>query len=202
MVGVLHGRLARALARHAGVRIFRFFERPLTAAGAPAAAPPGLQLRKLDASEAVALCADPELDLAPERVREAYARGDLCAGAFDGGRLAGYCWFAFSPAPHLDGVWVDFAPEVVWIYKSLVRPSHRGRGLAPALYSMAHKLRIGHARRKSLVCVEAHNAPSVRAALRSGHAPAGYAAYARHRNRLSTWHSPDARRHAVRFHLP
>lgn len=30
--------------------------------------------------------------------------------------------------------WADFHNEAVWIYKSLVLPSHRGRAIAQALY--------------------------------------------------------------------
>lgn len=156
----------------------------------------------LERAEVLSLCADPNLDLASERVGEAYARGDLCAGAFLGERLAGYCWFAFSPVPHLDGVWVDFAPDAVWIYKSLVRPAHRGRGVAPALYGFVDRVGAERTRRGSLICVEAHNRASISAALKAGHAPAGYALYARLRHRLSTWYSASARRNAVRFYVP
>ncbi len=201
MSGLLHGRIARALARHAGVRIFRFFGRLLDAGRSPPAAH-GVQLRMLELPEVMAHCAEPDLDLAAERVREAYTRGDLCAGAFDGGRLAGYCWFAFAPVPHLDGVWADFAPDAVWIYKSLVRPSHRGRRLAPALYGFADLLGTERARRRSLICVETHNAPSISAAARSGHTAAGSAAYRLRNGVVSAWYSPEAQRQALRFYVP
>lgn len=201
MPGTLHGRIARALARRAGVRIFRLFGRALRAAG-PVPAREGLHLRVLEMPAVNALAADPELDLAAERVNEAYARGDACAAAFKGGELAGYCWFAFSPLPHLDGVWVDFAPDVVWIYKSFVRPAHRGKGVAPALYGFADILGPGRGRGSALICVETHNGASIAAARRSGHASAGSAAYRVRQGSVSAWYSPEARRRALRFYLP
>ena len=60
-------------------------------------------------------------------MRAAYARGDLCVGAFSWGELIGYCWFAPSAAPHMDRAWIDFPPDVVYTYKSYVRPPCRGR---------------------------------------------------------------------------
>lgn len=125
----------RRLARRAGVRVFRLFARPLADREANAIGWPNIKLRIIQEVDLLPLCADADLDLEQGRIKAAYARGDLCVGAYDhAGLLVGYCWLAFSALPHLDGVWVDFGPEVVWRYKSLVRPSHRGRGIASALY--------------------------------------------------------------------
>jgi hypothetical protein len=60
----------------------------------------------------------------------AYGRRDLCAGAFDGAELAGYCWFALAAAPYMDGAWLEFRPHVVYTYKSYVRTAYRGRVIA------------------------------------------------------------------------
>jgi GNAT superfamily N-acetyltransferase len=132
----------------------------------------------------------------------AFARGDLCAGAYEADELVGYCWFAFAPSPHLDGVWVDFHEEGVWTYKSLVLPSHRGRGIAPALYRFTDGLCIERRRKFSISCIETHNRSSISAILRSGYTPAGYAAYLRRGSTLMPWISPDARGMAVRFYVP
>jgi len=48
-------------------------------------------------------------------------------------RAAGYCWLAFSAAPHMDRAWLEFRADVVYAYKSYVRPAARGRGIAAAL---------------------------------------------------------------------
>lgn len=197
----MHQRLMSALARRAGLRVFRFFSRRLES-GDPAAKAGGLRLRLLGEPEALALCKDPDVDLSADKVRVAYARGDLCVGAFDADQLAGYCWLAFSPLPHLDGVWVGFHAQAAWTYKSFVRPAQRGRGVAAELYRFADSACIERDRRFSIICVESHNRPSISAALRAGYESAGWAAYLRHGSKLLAWYSPAARCRAVRFFDP
>lgn len=201
MSGAVRQRLMSALARRAGLRVFRLFSRRLEPNDSAAAAGP-LRLRMVGEPEAGVLCADPELDLAASKVGAAYARGDLCVGAFDAGRLAGYCWLAFSPLPHLDGVWVEFHPQAAWTYKSFVRPADRGRGAAAGLYRFADRACAERGRRFSIICVESHNQRSISAALHAGYERAGWAAYLRRGSRLLTWCSPAARHCAVRFFDP
>lgn len=200
MSGGAYAGVMRQLARRAGFRLFRLFSRPLEAEGR--GAPAGLDFGLIGEEEALELCNDPALDLRPDSVRQAFARGDQCVRAIDGGILAGYCWLAFAPLQHLDGVWVECGRNAVWTYKSLVRPSHRGRGIAPALYRFADAHCRARGRSVSVLCIEDHNAPSARAALNAGYAHAGYAAYLRGRNGVSAWYSGPVRRLGVRFYLP
>jgi GNAT superfamily N-acetyltransferase len=195
----LPARLSGALARRAGLRLFRLFSRKL-GDGAPGVT--GLVLRMVRKDDALAHCADPELDLRLAGVEQAFARGDLCVGAYEGDRLAGYCWLAFSPLPHLDGVWVEFGPHAVWTYKSLVRPGYRGRGIAAALYRHGDVACRERGRSTSLLCVEAHNTPSITAGLRAGYAPLGWAGWLRNGSGLRAWSSPGVRQAAVRFYRP
>lgn len=189
------------LARHAGFRLFRFFARPLEHKGPPASA--GASIRMLGEEELVALSAAPDLDLREENVKAAFQRGDLCFGAFDGDTLAGYCWLGFAPLAHLDGVSVAFAGDVAWTYKSLVRHSHRGRGIAPALYRCADRACLERSRKLSLICVESHNGPSISAALRAGYRSAGSAAYVRRGALFVDWYSPGLVQHyGVAFFVP
>lgn len=199
MAESLSGRLLRGLSRRAGLRLFRLFSRPLQDPPAPS---PTLILRRMDERDMLALCADPSLDLREEGVRAAFARGDVCVAALDDSALAGYCWFAFAPLHQLDGVWVAFGPQAAWTYKSLVRPAYRGRGVAPALYRYADAACREHGSRTSLISVESHNAPSIRAALRAGYADAGRAGYLCRGRHLLPWYSAAASRHGVRFFLP
>lgn len=197
----MYGRLARGLARRAGLRVFRMFSRPLES-GLPRALPEGVELRLLREREVLELGRDAQLDLRQESVAAAYARGDFCVGAFDAQTVAGYCWFAFAPLPHLDGAWVEFGRRVAWTYKSLVRPAHRGRGIAPALYRFADAACLERGRGSSVICVESHNRSSVRAALTAGYAPAGYAGYLLRGSRLVSWSSAAAKGQGVSFFLP
>src|SRR4051812_21953928 len=103
---MLHAKLAGVLSRRAGARLFRLFERTLDAGALEPSA--GAALRFLPEGAVLRLCDDAQLALRPEGFTAAYARGDLCIGAFTADVLAGYCWIAFAPLPHLDGVWVKF----------------------------------------------------------------------------------------------
>lgn len=195
----LHGKISRALHRLAGIRLFRFFTRPLDPS-AGVLTPPGIRVRLVNEADLLPSCANPTLDLTPARIEAAFARGDLCAGAFKGEALVGYCWFAFAPLPHLDGVWVDFHAEGVWMYKSLVLPAYRGRRIAEALYRFTDAACAARGRRFSISCVETHNRASI-AAKRGTYTAAGYAAWQLGRERLRVWRSPAAARLAVRFFL-
>lgn len=195
------GRVRRALARRAGIRFFRFFSRDLAKRAAPNP-PPGITLQQLSQADLLDLSGEGQLDLRPEAIRQAYARGDQCVGAVERGALAGYCWHASAPLPHLDGVWVRFRPSSGWVYKSFVRPTHRGRGIGAALYDAVGSLGAGRGLRGSLVCMESHNLPSIRAAIRAGYRPAGYGAYLVRAMPFATWCSPAAREHGVAFILP
>jgi len=192
-------RVMSRLGWQAGVRVFRIFGRRLRAwAGAAA---PRVDCRLLPEREVLALCADPVLELVPSKVQAAYRRGDLCAGAFQDGELAGYCWFALSPSPLMDGAWLEFPDQVVYTYKSYVRPGFRGRGIAAALYGFADAHFLERGRTHAVLCVESHNRPSIAAARRSGFAEAGYAAYLAG-GRLGAWRSRAAAGYGLRFFVP
>lgn len=198
---MMYARFASMLSRRAGLRLFRFYSRRLGTAGR-VDLPQGAELRAMSEREVLALCANPALDLAAEKVGIAYASGDLCVAARIDGRLAGYCWLAFSPLHHLDGVWVEFGGRTAWIYKSLVLPEDRGRGIAAALYGFADSVCIERRREWSTICVESHNHPSIAAARRAGYTAAGQAGYWLRGAKLFVWRSPAVKRAAVRFYVP
>ncbi len=187
------------LSRHARLRVFRIFDRALD--HRPVAPGPGMDYRLLSEAQILELCAEPTLDLAPAKARAAYSRGDVCAAAFIKSELAGYCWFAFSAAPHMDRAWIDFPSEVVYTYKSYVRPVHRGRGIAGALYRFADPLWLGRGRRRAMICVESHNLASIAAAKRAGFSSAGYAGYLGGA-RFGSWRSRPAADYGLRFFAP
>jgi GNAT superfamily N-acetyltransferase len=193
--------LMRRLARHAGLRVFRVFARRLEAGETPMPAS-ALNYRLMAERDLLAFCDEAAFDLRAWKVRAAYGRGDICVGAFDGTILAGYCWFAFSAAPHLDGVWLDFPRNVVYTYKSYVRPALRGQRIAAALYRFADDLFLERGRNLTIICVESHNAPSIAAAKRSGFSTAGYAGYVTRGGRMLAWRSPAAARFGLRFYVP
>lgn len=200
MAGNLPARMLGPLRRALGLRVFRFFARRLGAAGMPTA-PSGLTTRVLSDAQVAALCRDSELDLRENAAKAAFARGDLCIGAYDGSVVAGYCWVAFAPLHHLDGVWVEFGNRIAWTYKSLVREQYRGRGVAALLYGAPDDACRARGRGESLICVESRNTASVRAAYRAGYADAGWAGYLR-RPVFLQWRSPGLRKRQVHFFFP
>lgn len=183
-----------------GLRVFRFFNRDIDREPPPAQGP--FHLSFASEPQLLDLCGRQELDLRSGAVSAAFERGDLCVVAYEGTRLAGYCWLAFAPLPHLDGVWVRFAPNVVWTYKSLVLPAYRGRGIAPLLYRFADQTCLERQRICSVICVESHNGSSANAALKAGYADAGAGGYLRWGRIYYDWYSTLVRRNGVSFFRP
>lgn len=190
--------MLRAL-RHLGIFAFRVLTRPLATA-APRL-PRGFEFRLFEPQDLIARCADPALELAESTARAALARGEVCVGALHSGKLAGYAWFAYRPAPHVAGVWMAFDRQAIYVYRAFVHPAHRGLGVAPALYRFADQRFIREGRRLALICIEAGNRPSIIAAERSGARGAGFAAYFQARGGFFAVRSPGAARLGFRFYL-
>jgi GNAT superfamily N-acetyltransferase len=189
-----------SLLPRAGLHLYRVFRRPLGAAKRTQPADV-LRCRVLTLSELLPLCADAELDLREAMVRDAAVRGDLCIGAWRGGELAGYAWFSYAEAPHLDGVWVRVPAEAVYRYKVLVRPRWRGRGVARFLYAAADPLVAMPGRRFVVTCIAPHNRASIAASLKGGDAPLGWLAYWKFSGSFLPYHDPQVKTHGPRFYL-
>lgn len=188
-------------ARRGGLHVLRVFLRPLQARRG-GAWPNGLELRPLGEAELVSHSRDPEIELREATIREAFRRGDRCIGALDGAALVGYVWFAYQTAPHVDGIWVQVPPRAVYRFKTFVRPSHRGRGIAAALYGAADPL-VGRPGLDAVVdCVAVQNLPSIAATLKSGSRPLGALGYWQGAGRFLAFHSAGVRRLGLRFYRP
>lgn len=183
-----------------GVHAWRVFARRLRADQSDAA--PGAELRFASADELRTQWTDPELQFTEAKARDAFARSEVCVGAFDGRRLVGYAWFAVEPAPHSNGLWMDFDRRAVYVYRALVTPRYRGRGIAPALYRFADRLFLERGREIAVLCIEANNKPSLAAARRSGAHGVGYCVYWHRADRFFSWRTPGVRHVGFRFYLP
>lgn len=190
------GRLGRRL----GVHAYHVLCRPLSRA--PVAPPAGIVLRPLEEQEALEHFADSELPLSVEKSKTGFSRGEVCIGALDDGRLAGYAWFASRPAPHFDGIWMDFDPRVIYTYRAYVRPGYRGRRIAPALYCSADALFLDRGRMFVALCIELGNTPSLIAAQRSGARTVGFVAYLHAGGRFLSLRSRGAKKIGYRFYVP
>src|SRR5262245_12305979 len=100
----MHARLAGLLQRYIGLYLYRVMARPLE--GRDLAPNGPVRFALLDEAEVLGHAADPELELSASSVRASFARGDLCVGALEAGRVLGYVWFAFAATPESGGTWV------------------------------------------------------------------------------------------------
>jgi GNAT superfamily N-acetyltransferase len=183
-------------ARRGGLHVFGVYCRELRAGAVP---PEDVQVRTLREAELLSYCADPDLELRERMVRS--ADGNVCVGAFCGGELAGYVWFAYEDAPHVDGVRVRVPAHAIYRFKAFVRPAFRGRGIAPRLYAGADALVARPGRRTVVNCIALQNRPSIAASLRSGDAPLGRLGYWQAGRRFVALHSREVEAFGLRFYL-
>ena len=182
-------------ARRGGLHVLGVYCRKL-GAGAGVCAE-DLRARVLGEAELLACCADPELELRESMVRG----GSTCVGAFSGGVLAGYAWFAYDDAPHVNGVRVRVPGHAIYRFKTFVRPAWRGRGIAPFLYRAADDLVARRGRDTVVNCIALQNAPSIAASLRSGDAPLGRLGYWQSGKRFLALHSAGVEDFGLKFYL-
>jgi len=103
---VLFKWLMWCLRKYAGLYVYRVNNRPLSEHVGTPELPGGITLAIVPPGKLWDAAADPALEMEPDFVRAALARGDLAFGAFDGDRLIAYVWRTFTAAPHQAGLWV------------------------------------------------------------------------------------------------
>lgn len=183
-------------ARRGGLHVLGVYYRKLGVAAARARTE-DLHVRALRESELLAYCADPGLELRESMVRS----GNTCIGAFSGDVLAGYAWFAYADAPHMNGVRVRVPGQAIYRFKTFVRPAWRGRGIAPFLYGAADAFVARPGRGYVVNCIALQNAPSIAASLRSGDAPLGHLGYWQAGRRFFALHAREVRAFGLSFYL-
>ena len=191
-------KLIARLRRYLGIDLCRVLARDV--GPAPARESSRFEFRTLSRAELLSLCADPEYRLRATWVRGALARGDICFGALDNGRVAGYVWLAYAAARYTDQVWVRTDASSRYTYKVFVHPEHRGRGLAGELYRRADTAALARGRTRAVMVVQADNPASLRAARRDGFAIVGYAGHVSFRGGALAFRSPGARRCGFEFY--
>lgn len=161
----------------AGLNIHWILIRPLARPRAAPHLPDGIAFRVVQAEELLNAARDPELYMDSEFVRGALARGDIAFGAFEGERLVCYSWRAFASTPHVDGVWVKFAPLYHYGYKAFTRPSHRGRRILVALALFSDSYLLERGRVAQVMSIDIWNLASLAAQRTAGSRRVGLAGY-------------------------
>jgi GNAT superfamily N-acetyltransferase len=170
MLNATAATLMHQVSRRAGLHVLHVFSRRLRPVPAPRLA--GVSCRVLQHRE---------LGRRP---------GDVCVGVFVDGEPAGYAWYAYEDAPHVNGVRVRIPPHLIYRFKVYVLPAYRGRGLAPYLYRAADELVARPGRERVVTCVAVQNLSSVIASVRAGDIPHGLLAYWQWRRHFVAVHSP------------
>lgn len=170
-------RVMSRLGRHTGLRIYRVNVRPLVRRAPEPTLPGDISLRVVKPEELLTAADDPELDIHPDFVRDALARGDMAFGAFEGDRLVGYTWRTFTCAPHVDGLWVRVDRPYQYSYKAFTRPSHRRRRIHVAITFFADIYLLERGYTAEVGLVEISNFASLAVADSLGRQRIGYAGH-------------------------
>jgi hypothetical protein len=187
-------RVMSVLHRYTGLHLYRINVRPLVRRPTEPSLPGGITLRVVQPEELLKATDDPELDMHPDFVRSALARGDMAFGAFEGDRLVGYTWRTFTAAPYFDGLWARVDRPYQYTYKSFTRPAYRGRHIhvGVTLFADIHLLERGYTAEVGFI--DLTNFTSIGVAKYLGRRRIGYAGYVKWFGRRMLFRTPAARR--------
>jgi hypothetical protein len=190
-------RVTIRLQRYTGLHIYRVGVRTLVRHPPAYELPSGITLRVAQPEELMKAADDPQLDLTPDFIRGALARGDVAFGAFDGECLIGYSWRTFTAFPHSDGVWARVDRPYFFGYKAFTRPSFRGKRIhaAVALFSDSYLLERGYLAEVGLIDIA--NFASLRLARYLHRRRIGYAGYVKWFGRVLPFRTPAVKRIGV-----
>ena len=184
-------RIVSRLRTHAGIHLYRVGLRPLVKAEHRL---DGISVRIAQPEELLTAAHDPELDMRPDFVLSALARGDFAIGAFEGDRLVGYAWRTFTAAPDVDGLWVRVERPCHYIYKGFTRPLHRGKHIQVAIPAFSDRcfLELGYTSEVGIVDIA--NFASLTNGKRVGRRKIGYAGYVKWFGRCLPFRTPGAKK--------
>ena len=184
-------------ARYTGLRVYRVNLRLLSRSASAPEVSGGMAFRVATSEELTRATGDPELEMRPQFVGDALARGDVAFGAFEGDRLVGYTWRTFAYAPHVDGLWVGVDRPFQYSYKGFTRPSRRGRGIHAAITRFADAYLIEHGYAAEVGFVDVTNFAGLAVADSMGRRKIGYAGHLSWFGRKVSFRTPAVKRIGV-----
>jgi len=194
--------LMRSLGKYAGLHIYRVNKRPLGGYPGSPDLPSGISLAIVPPGKLLDAAVDPELDMDPNFVRAALARGDLAFGAFDGDLLIAYVWRTFTAAPAEDGLWVRVDRPCHYAYKAFTLPSYRGKRIHIAISLLCDKYFMERGYAAEVGFSEISNYPSIAAAKFLGRRRVGFAGYVRCLGRRISFRTPGLKKLGFEFFEP
>ena len=144
---------------------------------------------------------NPALDMAPEMLSSALARGDYCVGTIIDGQLVSYAWRSFSDVPHTDKIWVRVGPNSSYNYKSYTLPAFRGQHIGERRKYCGNKplQRRGINNKQSFIA--STNYSSLAGTRRGNSKHLGYAGYFHLFGKIFLFHSPGVKKERFEFFL-
>ena len=187
-------RVVSALRRYAGLHIYRINVRPLAARSSEPHLPSGMTVGIVPPQELFKAARDPDLDMDPDFVRDALARGDMAFGAFERGRLVGYTWRTFTAAPDRDGLWARVSHPCQYSYKGFTGRSHRRKRIHVAITAFADTYLLWRGYAFEVGYLEIDNFASIGLADFMGRRKIGYAGYLRWFGRSIPFRTPAVKK--------
>lgn len=157
----------------------------------------GCTVRLATRDELLAAAREPDFGLVPADVDAALARGDICAAAFDNGRMVSYVWRSFSSARYGDDLWIEISKPYRYGYKAYTAPEHRGRHLQNSVALFTDHLCAERGHTHSLSLIETHNYPSLQSEARRHSRLVGWVGYFKVFGRTYPFRSPGAQKHGL-----
>jgi hypothetical protein len=144
---------------------------------------------------------NPALDMDPEWLSSALARGDYCVGTIIDGQLVSYAWRSFSDVPHTDKIWVRVGPNSSYNYKSYTLPAFRGQHIGERRKYCGNKplQRRGINNKQSFIA--STNYSSLAGTRRGNSKHLGYAGYLHLFGKIFLFHSPGVKKERFEFFL-
>ena len=189
-------RIVSRLRKLAGLHLYRVGLRPLVWQERQL---DGISVRIASPEELLQAASDPALDMHPDFVHSALARGDFAIGAFEGDRLVGYAWRTFTAAPDVDGLWVRVDRPCHYLYKGFTLPSHRGRHIQVAIPLFSDRYFLARGYTSEVGIVDIANFASINNGKRLGRRKVGYAGYVKWFRRCIPFRTPAVKRLGLQF---
>ena len=198
LVRAIRAKLWRAAQRYFGLHVWVIQSRPLVENfKMPADHAARFEFKRLSLEDALTACEDESLGMDPEFVRDAFARGDICQGTFENGKLVTYCWRTTDRAPVAEGLWLRIHGQGIrYGHKSFVLPAYRGIRLSHSNARFYDHPFISNGIRTDIGYVDLHNLASLRNTYRDpDRKTIGYAGYLSLADRYRTWRSRKVRQY-------
>ena len=191
-----------SIGKYAGLHIYRVNKRPLGRHLGMPDLPSGITLAIVPSGKLLDAAVDTGLDIDPNFVRAALARGDLAFGAFDGDRLIAYVWRSCTAAPHAEGLWVRVDRPCYYAYKAFTLPSYRGKRIHIAVSLLCDKYFMERGYIAEVGFSEISNYPAIAAAKFLGRRRVGFAGYVKCWGRCIPFRTPGLKKLGFEFFEP